>query len=768
MKSDSPKTRFINAALALLAAGLLIFSGAACSTAKAVQAHVERGESYLKERRFPEASLEFRSAIELDKASAPAHFGLARAFEGQQRLAETVEELRRTVELDKTQLEARVKLGNYLLMAQPHVTEETEKLIQEIFAAEPNYIEGHVLQASVMAVKNAATSEVVAQLEKAVSLNPQRVETYLSLARFYVSREKTDDAEKTFRRAFAVNEKSATAHIEYARFLDLQGRASDAEKHYLRATEVGPKEREPLEALAGFYYVQRQFEKAENAYKNLGNLNPDRPEEKTLLADFYAAINRPADARRVYSEILAVKPEFVRAQMRLGELYLQTGDERAAAAQVTEILSRNNKDVQGLTLRARISLKNGEPETAIKDLQEVLKQEPGNRLALYYMADAQFRAGQTEQARNFIQDLQRYHPNYLHAKLLNAQISFATDEPQTALNQANELLKALEKAAPNSEISAPLLAELRVNALLARGMANLQLGKEPEARADFQIAQKHAPNSVNVYLSQASAAQRSKNTAEAASFYEKALQLDSNNFDGLSGFVSAKMRQKDFTAAHSQIDRAFSTNQVGNKMQAALFYLKAGVFAAENKTTEAENALHQSIAANADYLPAYQAYAALLVANRQVDRALENYRQILQRSPASDETFTLIGMLEEGRGNADAAVENYRGALRVNPNAPVAANNLAWIIADTGRGNLDEAVTLAQTLVEKHPNEPVYADTLGWVFHKKGQKDRAIAQLRRAVSLEEKAALQAGRAPAQMYKNRLGTVLAAADNRAAL
>lgn len=768
MKADSPKTKFVSAALASLVAAFLIFSGAACSSAKAVKAHVERGESYLKERRFPEASLEFRSAIELDKTSAPAHFGLARAFEGQQRLAETVEELRRTVELDKTQLEARVKLGNYLLMAQPPQTEEAEKLIQEIFAADANYIEGHVLRASAMAVKNAATSEVVAQLEKAVSLDPRRVETYLSLARFYVSREKTEDAEKTFQRAFAVNEKSALAHIEYARFLDLKNRAAEAEKHYLRSAEVAPREREPLEALAGFYYSRGQLEKAENAYKNLGNLNPDRPEDKTLLADFYAAVNRPEDARRVYGEILAARPEFVRARARMGELYLQTGDADAAGREVTEILSRNNKDVQGLTLRARVALKNGEPEAAIKDLQEVLKQEPGNRLALYYMADAQFRGGQNEMARNFIQDLQRYHPNYLHAKLLNAQISFAAGEPQTAFEQANELLKQLETAAPGGDVSAASLAELRVNALVARGTANLQLGKEEEARADLNAAQKFAPNSASVFLSQASAAQRGKNAAEAARFYEKALQLDARSFDALSGFVSAKIRQKDFSAAHSQIDRAFAAKNGDNKMQAALFYLKAQVFSAENKTGEAENCLRQSIAANADYLPAYQAYAALLASHKQIDRAIENYRQILQRSPASDETYILIGMLEEGRGNAEAAVENYREALRVNPNAPVAANNLAWIIADTGRGNLDEAVTLAQTLIEKYPNEPAYADTLGWVFHKKGQTDRAVAQLRRAVSLEEKAALQAGRAPAQMYKNRLGAVLAAAGNRAAL
>jgi tetratricopeptide (TPR) repeat protein len=766
MKTGSPHNRFV-AVLFSLVVAFVVFSGAACSSAKAVRAHVERGEAYLTDRKFAEASLEFRSAIELDKASAPAHFGLARAFEGQGRLAETVEELRRTVELDKTQLEARVKLGNYLLLGQPPQFDEVERLIEEISAADANHVEGHVLRASLMAVKNAATNEVVGLLEKAVLLNPNRVETYLSLARFYVSREKNDEAEKTFQRALGVNEKSAVAHVEYARFLEMKNLAADAEKHYLRAVEFEPKAREPLEALAGFYYSNQQLDKAENAYKQLANLN-ERPEDKTLLADFYAAVNRPDDARRIYGEILSARPDFVRGRARLGELYLQNNDTDGASAQVTEILSRNNKDVQGLTLRARVGLKSGEPEAAIKDLQEVLKQEPSNRLALYYMADAQLRAGQIEQARNFVNDLQRYHPNYAHAKLLNAQISFAAGEPENALRQADELLKQTERSAPNGEISASSLVELRVSALTARGTANLQLGKEQEARADFQTAQRFSPNSASVYLSQASAAQRSKNANEAANFYQKALQLDARNFDALSGFVSSKIRQKDFPAAHASIDRTFSSNSGNNKMQAALFYLKAQVFGAENKTSEAENALQKSIAADADYLPAYQAYAALFAGQKQIDRAIENYRQILQRSPQSDETYTLIAMLEDGRGNQDAAIENYREALRINPNAQIAANNLAWIIADSGRGNTDEAVTLAQKLVEKHPNEAAYADTLGWVFHKKGQTEMALAQLRRAVSLEEKAALQQGRAPNQTYKNRLGVVLAGAGNRAAL
>ncbi|HZH33512.1 MAG TPA: tetratricopeptide repeat protein, partial [Pyrinomonadaceae bacterium] len=650
---------------AILLTVMLALSNSACNTARAKADHIERGESFLAERKFPEAALEFRSAIELDKNFAAAHFGLAKSYEGQLRLAETVDELRRTVDLDKNHAEARVKLGNYLLLAQPPQIEEVERLVREIFAVNPNHVEGYILQASLFTLQNKPEAEVLAILEKAIALDPARVESYLGLARFYVAREKMAEAERTFARALEVNPNSSAAHIEFARFLDLTNRTQEAEKHYARAVELAPKDREPLEAIAGFYLAHKQLDRAEETYKRLANLYPDRPEERVVLADFYAATNRVDEAVRVFNEILAQKPQFIRGRARLGEIYLQGGDYDGANAQVTEILSRNNRDTQGLLLRSRIRLKTGEAEAAVKDLQEVLKQEPSSRLALYYMADAQLKSGQIEQARNFANDLQRYHPDYLFGKLLNTQISFAAGEPAVALGQANELLKALEKAAPGGDVSASSLAELQINALMARGQANLLLGKQAEAKADFQTAQRNAPGSAGVYLNMATAALQAKNSDEAFGFYEKALQLDPKNFDALSGLVSTEISRKNFGAAHERVDRALNAGNSNNNRQAALFYLKSQVFSAEQKRAEAENALQKSIALNAGYLPAYTAYAALLAEQNQIDRAIEKYREMLKHNPNDSGTYVLIGMLEDGRGNLDAAIENYRRALQI-------------------------------------------------------------------------------------------------------
>src|SRR3954468_17254428 len=119
---------------AVYLAALLIMTLAlsACNNTEVAKAeHVRRGEAFLKDKKFQEATIEFRNAIQLDDRYASAHWGLARAYEGLQRWGEMVEELRKAVELDANNLDARVKLGNFYLAPQKRTIEmvgEAERL----------------------------------------------------------------------------------------------------------------------------------------------------------------------------------------------------------------------------------------------------------------------------------------------------------------------------------------------------------------------------------------------------------------------------------------------------------------------------------------------------------------------------------------------------------------------------------------------------------------------------------------------------------------
>ena len=67
-----------------------VFALGGCTNAEKAKAeHLSKGEAYLKESKFQEASIEFRNAIQIDDKLAAAHWGLARAYEGLQRFQES-------------------------------------------------------------------------------------------------------------------------------------------------------------------------------------------------------------------------------------------------------------------------------------------------------------------------------------------------------------------------------------------------------------------------------------------------------------------------------------------------------------------------------------------------------------------------------------------------------------------------------------------------------------------------------------------------------
>jgi tetratricopeptide (TPR) repeat protein len=73
----------------------------------------------------------------------------------------------------------------------------------------------------------------------------------------------------------------------------------------------------------------------------------------------------------------------------------------------------------------------------------------------------------------------------------------------------------------------------------------------------------------------------------------------------------------------------------------------------------------------------------------------------------------------------------YQKALKINPKFLPAANNLAYLYADSGE-NIDEALNLAKMAKGQAPEDPHISDTLGWVYYKKNIYSRAIVYLKEA------------------------------------
>src|ERR1700694_4562085 len=145
------KSHVLSLFIALIATALLI--GACTTPEKAKAQYVARRQALLKDKKFQEASLEFRNALQIDDKLADAHWGLANAYEGLQRYQEAFEEMKEVANLDPNNLDVRVRLGNYFLMGgkqSPAAVAEAERLAKEVLQKDPNHIEGHILMGSVL------------------------------------------------------------------------------------------------------------------------------------------------------------------------------------------------------------------------------------------------------------------------------------------------------------------------------------------------------------------------------------------------------------------------------------------------------------------------------------------------------------------------------------------------------------------------------------------------------------------------------------------
>jgi Tfp pilus assembly protein PilF len=103
----------------------------------------------------------------------------------------------------------------------------------------------------------------------------------------------------------------------------------------------------------------------------------------------------------------------------------------------------------------------------------------------------------------------------------------------------------------------------------------------------------------------------------------------------------------------------------------------------------------------------------------------------------SADELLVIASLQESQGSQAGAEATYRRALALNPQLPVAQNNLAMILARKHE-SLDEALMLAQQAVNSAPpaHRAGIHDTLAFVRGQRGEYAAAVASLEQALTLK--------------------------------
>jgi Flp pilus assembly protein TadD len=124
------------------------------------------------------------------------------------------------------------------------------------------------------------------------------------------------------------------------------------------------------------------------------------------------------------------------------------------------------------------------------------------------------------------------------------------------------------------------------------------------------------------------------------------------------------------------------------------------------------------------------------VARGASDQAIKTYQTYVQNNPRNANFHIVLGQLYERLSKWDQAKEAYQKALEIQPDNPLASNNMAYVMLQEG-GNVDVALTMAQTARRGDPSSANFADTLGWAYFKKGAYASAVDLFKEAIKLNK-------------------------------
>ena len=106
----------------------------------------------------------------------------------------------------------------------------------------------------------------------------------------------------------------------------------------------------------------------------------------------------------------------------------------------------------------------------------------------------------------------------------------------------------------------------------------------------------------------------------------------------------------------------------------------------------------------------------------------------LGRDPNNIRLHFLLGDVYYRWGRKEAAIEELRTVIQIDPRNTAALNHLGYLYAESGE-NLDEAERLIKEALKQDPDNGAIIDSLGWVYFKKGLFTEALKYLEKAARL---------------------------------
>ncbi|MGD0253364.1 MAG: tetratricopeptide repeat protein [Verrucomicrobiota bacterium] len=275
------------------------------------------------------------------------------------------------------------------------------------------------------------TKEAIAQLQKALAIEPDYAEPHFDLGNIFLQQGRIEEAIAYYQKALTINPDDADIHNNLGNVFLQQGRMDEAISSYQKALAINPNYAEAHNNLGKAFRQQGRLEEAITHFQKALTIKPDYAEIHNNLGVVFAQQGRTKEAIAQLQKALAIEPDYAEAHYNLGNAVLQQGHMDEAIAHFQKALTMKPDYVEAqnnmawvLATCPQASLRNGVKAVG---LAEQANQLTGgkNPVVLCTLAAAYAEAGRFPKAIETVQhamQLAEAQSNTALAEALQSQL----------------------------------------------------------------------------------------------------------------------------------------------------------------------------------------------------------------------------------------------------------------------------------------------------------------------------------------------------------
>ncbi|MBT3922611.1 MAG: tetratricopeptide repeat protein [Nitrospina sp.] len=461
---------------------------------------------------------------------------------------------------------------------------------------------------------------------------------------------------------------------------------------------------------------QYQMEQAASHYKEVVQHDPEAERFHEKWIRLLLRTGQLDEAVRVGQSAIARFPENEEIEMVLGDILSSQGKVEEAIGHYDRASQIHSGNARAPLLKGSLLEQSGKYDQALEEYKKGAIIEPNNPLVQFYLGRAYLRANQLQEAEKSLEKAVSLKPNLLQARHHLAWVLERQGKTIQALKEYGLLLKLKPDNASIKNRVSQLHALGSLDSKEGRGAEGIPPELEKQPNIHMRIA--------TIYFEQ---------TLYMRALEEFQLVLVKHDYKD-PHVLMARIYE-----VHGRLDKAVVEFEKLRKLEPEsldILLYTARLYSLMKNTQKAVELLSRAVEIEPDNDQFYHSLALAYMAQNENVKAIENMHKALALNSKKDSYYFELGALMEKQGDYKGAMENMRLAIELNPLHSNAHNFLGYMYALEGR-DLDQALLHLKKALTTQPRNGYFLDSLGWIYFKKGESEKALTQIQKALIYTE-------------------------------